>query len=105
VVLASTFTSAPDLGAQVYPFLPVRLLSRFSYDTLGAVRRVQAPVLVVHSRDDDIVPYSHGRALFAAAKEPKQFLEIRGGHNDSALFTREAWIAELRAFLERAGPR
>jgi fermentation-respiration switch protein FrsA (DUF1100 family) len=102
VVLASTFTSAPDLGAQVYPFLPVRLLSRFSYDTLGAVRRVQAPVLVVHSRDDDIVPYSHGRALFAAANEPKQFLEIRGGHNDSALFTREAWVAELRAFLERA---
>lgn len=103
VVLASTFTSAPDLGAQLYPFLPVRLLSRFSYDTLSAIRRVQAPVLVAHSRDDDIVPYSHGRALFGAANEPKQFLEIRGGHNDSALFTREEWVAELRAFLERAG--
>jgi fermentation-respiration switch protein FrsA (DUF1100 family) len=104
VVLASTFTSVPDLGAQVYPFLPVRLLSRFSYDTLGAVRTVRAPVLVAHSRDDDIVPYSHGRALFAEANEPKQFLEMRGGHNGSALFTREAWVAELRAFLERAGP-
>lgn len=102
LVLASSFTSVPDLGAQVYPFLPVRLLSRFSYDTLGALRRVEAPVLVAHSRDDDIVPFSHGRALFAAAREPKQFLEMRGGHNDGFLFTREAWVAELRAFLERA---
>lgn len=105
LVLASSFTSVPDLGAQVYPFLPVRLLSRFSYDTLGALRRVTAPVLVAHSRDDDIVPYSHGRALFAAANEPKQFLEMHGGHNDGFLFMREEWVAELGAFLHRAAAR
>jgi uncharacterized protein len=105
LVLVSSFTSAPDLGAQLYPFLPVRLLSRFSYDTVGALRRVQAPVLVVHSPDDDVIPYSHGRALFAAANEPKQFLGIRGAHNDGFLFTREEWAAELRAFLERAAGR
>jgi fermentation-respiration switch protein FrsA (DUF1100 family) len=105
LVLVSSFTSAPDLGAQVYPFLPVRLLSRFSYDTIGALRRVRAPVLVVHSPDDDVIPYSHGRALFAAANEPKQFLQIRGVHNDGFLFTREEWAGELRAFLERAKGR
>jgi fermentation-respiration switch protein FrsA (DUF1100 family) len=102
LVLASTFTSLPDLGAQVYPFLPVRLLSRFSYDTLGALQRVEAPVLIAHSRDDEIVSYSHGKALFAAAREPKQLLEMRGGHNDGFIFMREEWIARLRAFLERA---
>ncbi len=105
LVLVSSFTSVPDLGAQVYPFLPVRLLSRFSYDTRGALRRVEAPVLVAHSRDDDIVPYSHGLALFAAANEPKQFLEMRGGHNDSFLFSREEWVGELRVFFERAAGR
>ncbi len=102
LVLASTFTSLPDLGAQAYPFLPVRLLSRFSYDTLGALQRVEAPVLIAHSRDDEIVSYSHGKALFAAAREPKQLLEMRGGHNDGFIFVREEWIAQLRAFLERA---
>jgi fermentation-respiration switch protein FrsA (DUF1100 family) len=102
LVLVSTFTSLPDLGAQVYPFLPVRLLSRFSYDTLGALQRVEAPVLIAHSRDDEIISYSHGKALFAAAREPKQLLEMRGGHNDGFIFMREEWIAQLRAFLERA---
>jgi hypothetical protein len=102
VVLASTFTSIPDLGAQLYPFLPVRLISRYSYDTLGAVRKIGSPLLVAHSREDDIIPYSHGRALFEAAGEPKQFLELSGGHNDGFVFMREEWVAQLAAFLEQA---
>ena len=75
LVLASTFTSVPDMGAEVYPFLPVRLLSRYGYNAREYLRSVNSPVLVAHSRDDDIVPYRHGQALFAAAREPA-FLEM-----------------------------
>ena len=102
VVLASTFTSVPDLGAQVYPFLPVRLVSRFSYDNRAAVKAIKSPLLIAHSREDDIIPYSHGRALFEAANEPKQFLEMKGGHNEGFLFVRQEWVAQLSAFLDRA---
>ena len=102
VVIASSFTSVPALGAQVYPFLPVRLISRFSYDSLGAIKGIKAPILIAHSSDDDIIPYAHGKALYDAAPEPKQFLEMRGGHNDGFLFMREEWIKQLAAFLERA---
>ncbi len=105
LILASTFTSVPDLGAQVYPFLPVRLISRFSYDTRAALQALKAPVLIAHSREDDIVPYAHGQALFVAASEPKQFLEMRGGHNDGFIFMRQEWVAQLGAFLERAAAR
>ncbi len=105
LVLASTFTSVNDLGAEVYPFLPVRLISRFGYDNLANLRSVRAPVLVVHSRGDDIVPYAHGRALYDAAGEPKAFLELAGGHNDGFVFMRPEWVAALDAFLERAAQR
>jgi fermentation-respiration switch protein FrsA (DUF1100 family) len=101
VVLLSTFTSVDDLGAQVYWFLPVRLLSRFGYDNLENLKRIRAPVFVAHSRDDDIVPYTHGRKLFEAANEPKAFLEMRGGHNDGFIFTRQEWVAQLSAFLDK----
>jgi hypothetical protein len=103
VLLFSTFTSATDLGAQVYWFLPVRLLSRIGYDNLANLKRIHAPVFIAHSRDDDIVPYAHGRKLYEAAAEPKAFLEMRGGHNDGFIFTRPEWVAELGAFLERHG--
>jgi fermentation-respiration switch protein FrsA (DUF1100 family) len=101
LVLASAFTSVPDLGAEVYPFLPVRLLSRYRYDARTALARVRAPVLVAHSPQDEIVPYRHGRALFEAAREPKAFLEMRGGHNDGFLFVDESWTRALGAFLDQ----
>ncbi len=101
VVLFSTFTSVTDLGAEVYWFLPVRLLSRIGYDNLENLKRIRAPVFIAHSRDDDIVPYAHGKRLFEAAGEPKAFLEMRGGHNDGFIFTQPEWVAELGAFLDR----
>jgi len=105
LVLASCFTSVPDLGAQVYPWLPVRRLARIKYDNLSRIAKIAAPVLIAHSRDDDIVPFSQGQALFAMAREPKQFLEMHGGHNDGFIYTREEWIAAFGAFLERAERR
>jgi uncharacterized protein len=101
VLLFSTFTSVNDLGAQVYWFLPVRLLSRIGYDNLENLKRIQAPVFIAHSRDDEVVPYSHGRKLFEAAREPKAFLEMRGGHNDGFIFLQQQWVAQLGAFLDR----
>ena len=100
VILLSTFTSVPDLGAQVYWFLPVRLLSRIRYDNRENLKRISAPVFIAHSRDDDIVPYVHGKKLFEAANAPKAFLEMSGGHNDGFIFTRPEWISQLAAFLD-----
>lgn len=103
LVLASTFTSVPDMAAEVYGFLPVRLISRFQDNTRECLPQVKAPVLIAHSPRDDIIPYAHGRKLYEAAREPKEFLEIAGGHNDGFVFTRPEWVKALGAFLERAG--
>ncbi len=104
LVLLSTFTSVPDLAAKIYPLLPVRFISRFSYDSLANLREIKAPVFIAHSPDDEIVPFEHGQALFAAAGEPKQFLELRGGHNEGFIFAREDWVGALDAFLKRHAP-
>ncbi len=102
LVLASTFTSLPDLGSDIYPWLPVRLLARIRYDTRERMASITSPVLVIHSRGDDIIPFRHGERLFAAARPPKRFLEIEGGHNEGFVFSREAWIRGLEDFLHSA---
>ena len=99
VILESAFTSAPDLAAELLPWLPVRLLIRFDYDTRGAVQSITTPLLVVHSRDDEIVPFRLGRAVFEAANAPKHFLEIRGGHNDGFLRSHQAYVDGLDRFV------
>lgn len=103
LVLISVFTSATALGSEIYPWLPVRLISRYRYDTLGHVRKFSGPVLVAHSRDDEIVPFAHGERLYAGATGAKSLLEMRGGHNDGFLFGRPEWTAKVEAFLARSG--
>lgn len=105
LVLASTFSSVPDLGAQLYPWLPVRWLARIRYETLGKLPRITCPILVIHSREDNVIPFDHGRRLFEAAPGPKRFLEIEGGHNEGFVFGRETWINALTDFLLSATPR
>ncbi len=81
LLLESAFTSLTDVGARAYPMLPVRWLSRFEFDNEARIAQVNAPVLMIHSPDDEVVPYDLGRTLFAAAPEPKTFVDIQGGHN------------------------
>ena len=99
LILESTFTAATDVAAQVYPFLPVRQLSRIHYDTLSRLPEIHCPILIVHSPDDRVIPYSHGQRLFAAANEPKKFLEIRGDHNEGFIISARVYETSLNAFV------
>ena len=99
LVIESSFTSVPDIAGEYYPWLPVRWLSRLRHPAEEFVRRADCPVLVIHSRDDEIVPFRHGEAIFAAARAPRAFLEIRGTHNDAFLGDERNYLAGLRSFL------
>lgn len=103
LVLSSAPASAPELAADIYPWLPTRWLVRLRHDTRAALADVRCPVLVAHSPDDEIVPFRHGKMLFDAAAAPKVFLPLAGGHNDGFIFMREAWVDALAGFLDRGG--
>jgi hypothetical protein len=102
VILESAFTSVPDMAARLYPWLPVRWLASYRYDNAEKVRKFTAPVMVIHSRDDEIIPFGQGEQLFAAANEPKQFLELDGGHNDGFHISREVYGPAVEAFIHES---
>lgn len=102
VILESSFRSVPKLAQRLYPFLPARWLVRFDYDAEAYVGRIEAPLLVIHSREDEIIPFGEGRAVFAAAVEPKRLLEIRGGHNTGFLDSEPDYSVGINAFLNEA---
>ena len=104
IILESTFLSAVTLGKEAFPFLPVGLLLRHRFETERKLARCTAPILVVHSPDDDIVPYHHGKGLFQLAPEPKTFLEIVGNHNEGYAETGPRYIQGLSSFLEPLFP-
>ncbi len=101
LILSSTFTSVPDLGAEIYPWLPVRWISRIQYNNLANLAQILAPVLIAHSPADEIIPYAHGKRLYAVAHQPKAFLEMSGGHNEGFVFAREEWVKAVQEFMGR----
>ncbi len=103
LIIESSFTSLPELGQKLYPFLPVKMVSRVSFSTAKYVKHVSCPVLIVHSPEDEIVPFALGQRLYHAAKEPKEFLQILGGHNEGFLVSGETYVRGVRDFLQRFG--
>ncbi|MBN1911981.1 MAG: alpha/beta hydrolase [Pirellulales bacterium] len=83
LVLESTFTSLPDVAANIPSVRPLRPLMTSRLDSLSKIGRYHGPLLHSHGNADQLIPFEQGQALFAAANEPKQFILIRGGnHND-----------------------
>jgi len=99
LILESGFSSVPSMAKRIYPFLPVSWLTYFKYDTRDHVKNIACPVLVAHSRSDEIIPYEEGRKVFDAAPEGKQFLEMLGGHNNGFMLSGPAYIDGLRSFI------
>ena len=108
VVLEESFTSLAEVAQGMFPFLPVRWVIRNRYDTLGRIGRVSAPLLILHSRDDEYFPFRHAQRLAAAAREAT-VVELRGGHNDAFLVSEPVYRRGLAAFFatvaSRAGRR
>jgi hypothetical protein len=100
LIVEDTFTSLADTGARHYPWLPVRWLTRYHFDSLAKIARIEVPKLFIHSREDEIVPFEHGRALFEAARDPKQFLATNGGHNSGGFTGIPGDVAQVEAFVD-----
>lgn len=102
LVVESTFSSGLDMGRRLYPVLPVRLITRINYPVKDYVTAIDSPLLVIHSRDDEIIPFDMGRTVFEAAAGPKTFLEITGDHNAGFWLSRETYVPALDDFLAGA---
>jgi len=101
VIIESSFSASADMARRLYPIYPARLLTRLRYPVVEYAARLAGPLLVIHSRDDEIIPFAMGRAIYDAAGEPKDFIELRGDHNSGFWISRDVYAAGLDQFLSR----
>jgi fermentation-respiration switch protein FrsA (DUF1100 family) len=101
LIAISAFTSIPDMARCQFPWLPARWLVRNRFDNLSKIADCAGPVFIAHGDCDNLVPFSQGQRLFAAAREPKRFYRMVGwDHNDAA---DESFFVAFRTFLSEAG--
>lgn len=71
---------------------------------MAGLKHVNCPVPILHSAEDGIISFSHGLALLEAARDPKRLVELRGGHNNALLLSREVYSQGVGTFLKEVLP-
>jgi fermentation-respiration switch protein FrsA (DUF1100 family) len=97
LILESPLASLSEMASTVLPVLGPLVAHGFNTKTL--IRQVHVPLLVVHGEADEIVPFSQGQAVFAAANPPKDFWGVpTAQHNDLLYVAGDEYTPRLRAF-------
>ena len=111
LVLFGAFTSIPDAAAGRYPYLPVRLAVGVQFNSLARIGQVHMPVVIAHSREDSLIPYSHALQLYAAAHDPKHLITFAepsgdgfGGHVDALYEHVDILRAALAGLMPATAP-
>lgn len=100
LILESTLSSAHDFAKQVFKVLARLVFIRYDFNTVEYIRHVNAPVLVLHSPDDEIMPFNLGEKVFESANQPKQFVRMRGDHNSGFYLSQPEYEQQLSNWIE-----
>ncbi|MCM8782094.1 MAG: alpha/beta hydrolase [Candidatus Omnitrophica bacterium] len=103
LITEGLFTSVPNMAGEIYPCLPIKFVISSRYDNISKIKNIKIPKLIIHSKDDEIIPYHHGERLFKSAKPPKDFFQLRGGHTDGVLLMRDEFSRAIENFLKKYG--
>ena len=98
IILESPFTSMVDAGKDKYPFLPVRLLLKDKYESDKKINNISSPILIMHGKVDNIVPFHMGRKMYELANEPKY--SYFSEYDDHMMEYNEKLLKALRNFID-----
>ncbi|MCK4351892.1 alpha/beta hydrolase [candidate division WOR-3 bacterium] len=101
LICESSFTSIMDMTKKIYKVRIPRYFLFYKYDALSKIKSVDVPKLIIHSKDDEMIPFYHGEQLFQASKEPKELYALTGSHNEGFLIASYEYLENIKAFIER----
>lgn len=101
-IIESSFSSMDAMANKQYGFLPTSLLLKFHMRSDEKISNILSPILVIHSRNDEMINFSNGQKLFEEVKGQKQFLETSGSHNGGFQKSYDVYVSALKTFLKRS---
>jgi len=105
VVLEGAFTGVDDRARELYPWMPIGLMIRNPFASRARIAHIGSQLLLLHARDDTIIPFAHGERLLQAARQPKRLVALAGGHIHPHIRDEATYLGALREFFGEAfGP-
>ncbi len=110
VAIDSAFESYRRIAEDKIDLIPVlslakgpmsKVLLNDEYSAIEVVDKISVPIVFIHAKDDEVVPFEHGQQLYERASEPKEFWQIeQGGHTSAFLFS--SYQRKLADFFREA---
>jgi fermentation-respiration switch protein FrsA (DUF1100 family) len=100
VIIDSSFKSIHAMSYDALGFNFPRALISNRFESVKRIKKIKAPKLIIHSKDDNVIPFYHGEKLFEEALTPKRFLKIHGYHNCSMVESKDVYFAAVKDFLK-----
>ena len=97
IILESPFTSMIDLGKEKYPFLPVKILLKDKFESLKKIKNINIPILIMHGKRDNIVPFYMGIKMYEEANTPKDYYFSKD--DDHMMNYDENLLNNLKSFI------
>jgi len=104
LIVEGAYTSVVDRAQEIYSLLPVRLIASQRFPSLERIASIFEPKLFLHSPEDTVIPYAHGQRLFDAAREPKRFVSVRGGHENAYRLDAAVYYGAIAEFVNELVP-
>jgi fermentation-respiration switch protein FrsA (DUF1100 family) len=99
LIIESAFTSIKEVARSMAFFYPISFFLPAHYHNLEKIGTVIVPKLIIHGKEDEIIPFSMGQRLFKAAKAPRYFLPLEGaGHNDTFIVGGRSYFEAFARF-------
>ena len=73
IILEAPFSSMIEAGKDKYPILPVKWLLKDKYESSNKIKNIKTPILIMHGKVDNIVPFKMGKKMYELANQPKYF--------------------------------
>jgi len=100
LIAESTFTNARDMARHAFLIPLFAYVPKSQFKSINKIARVRAPVLIIHGRQDDLIPFAMGESLYQAAPQPKTFAPMESaGHNDVLFANPDLYVESLRKFI------
>jgi len=97
IILESPFTSMVDAGKDKYPYLPVRFLLKDKYESNKKIKNIKSPILIMHGKVDNIVPFQMGEKMYQLANQPKYYYFSE--YDDHMMEYNERLLKVLKDFI------
>ena len=104
LIVEGAYTSVVERGQELFPLFPVALIATQRFPSLDRIASINVPKLFLHSREDTVIPYAHGRRLFEAARAPKRFVDVKGGHEDAFRIDKTIYAGAIAQLFREVMP-